>query len=77
MRTLLLLLVALCGLSACETPQPVKPEGAAVRIKDTHYHTKFCGHYVFGTQWYYVPMHKHGVDCGHEQIDGNWTLVQR
>lgn len=77
MRTLLVtLIVALCGLSACKSHPPVLPEGAAVRIKDSHYHTKFCGHYLFGTQWYYVAQHKHGVDCGHEHIDGNWTLEQ-
>jgi hypothetical protein len=73
MRTLLVALaLALCG---CKTA-PVLPEGAAVRIKDGHYHTKFCGHYLFGTQWYYVAQHRHGVDCGHEHVDGTWTLVQ-
>ena len=73
MRTLLLALaLAVCGCNST----PVMPEGAAVRIKSGHYHTKFCGHYLFGTQWYYIPQHKHGVDCGHELVDDTWTLVQ-
>lgn len=76
MRTFLITLaVAICGLSGCSSPQPVMPEGAAVRIKTSHYHTKFCGHYLFGQQWYYIAQHKHGVDCGHEEVDGYWTLV--
>jgi hypothetical protein len=76
MRTLLVAIVALGSLAACKSHQPVHPEGAAVRIKTDHYHTKFCGHYVFGTQWYYLSQHKHGVDCGHELVGDNWTLVQ-
>jgi hypothetical protein len=73
MRTLLVALaVALCGCKSA----PVHPEGAAVLIKPGHYHTKYCGHYVFGQQWYFIAQHRHGVDCSHELVDGNWTLVQ-
>ena len=73
MRTLFFaLLLALCGCKSA----PVVPEGAAVLIKPGHYHTKYCGHYVFGQQWYFIAQHRHGVDCGHELVDGNWTLLQ-
>ena len=61
--------------AGCSSPRPdVRPEGAAVIIKDSHIHTRYCGHYRFGDQWYYLAMHRHGIDCGHEQVDGAWVL---
>lgn len=65
----LLLLAAI----ACKSVPPI-PEGAAVRIKQDHYHTRYCGHYRFGEQWYFIPQHRHGVDCGHELVNGEWIL---
>jgi len=75
MRTLVALLALGLAASACKSHPPI-PEGAAVLIKPGHYHTKYCGHYVFGTQWYFIAQHKHGVDCGHELVGDNWTLVE-
>lgn len=54
----------------------VKPEGAPVLIKDTHVHSRYCGHYRFGTHWYFIPQHRHGVNCGHELVDGEWILEE-
>jgi hypothetical protein len=46
-------------------------------FKESHqYHTRYCGHYRFGTQWYYVPQHRHGVDCDHELVNGEWILEE-
>lgn len=69
----LILLAAVLASAACKSAPPI-PEGAAVLIKQNHFHTRYCGHYLFGTQWYFIPQHRHGVDCGHELIDGIWTL---
>jgi hypothetical protein len=69
-----LLLVVSAFAFACSS-QPVRPEGAAVIIKQGHFHTRYCGHYRFHDQWYFMLQHRHGVDCGHELVDGDWTLV--
>jgi len=76
-RSLLLLLATwtLLGLGACSSPHYVRPQGAAVIILDDHHHSRYCGHYLFGHQWYFIERHVHGVDCDHELIDGRWTLV--
>jgi len=71
LRTLLVLALA----TACHSAPPT-PEGAAVRIKEGHFHTRYCGHYRFGDQWYFIAQHRHGVDCGHEKVDGEWILPQ-
>jgi hypothetical protein len=60
---------------ACSSTPPV-PQGAAVLIKENHFHTRYCGHYRFGTQWYFLAQHRHGVDCGHEQVNGEWILPE-
>jgi hypothetical protein len=64
------------ALAACGSTPPPIPQGAAVIIKESHYHTRYCGHYRFGTQWYYVPQHRHGVDCDHELVNGEWILAE-
>lgn len=69
-----LVCLALVAATACKSqPQPL-PEGAAVIIKQNHYHTRYCGHYRFGEQWYFIQQHRHGVDCGHELVEGEWIL---
>jgi len=73
MKRALLVSLALTSVWACHGTPP-KPEGAAVIIKDGHYHTRYCGHYRFGDQWYFIAQHRHGVDCGHEQENGDWVL---
>jgi hypothetical protein len=73
MKRALLASLALVLASACSS-RPSKPEGAAVLIKENHYHTRYCGHYRFGEQWYFLAQHRHGVDCGHELVDGDWIL---
>ena len=70
----LTLLAALVAFAACKGGPPPVPEGAAGLIKQSHFHTRYCGHYLFGTQWYFIEKHRHGVDCDHELIDGIWTL---
>lgn len=75
MKRASLLLVALALSAACSSQPPI-PDGAAVLIKQNHFHTRYCGHYHYGEQWYFVPQHRHGVDCGHELIDGLWTLSE-
>lgn len=74
MKRALLTLLVLPFAAACGG-NPARPEGAAVIIKESHFHTRYCGHYLYGTQWYFLAQHRHGVDCGHEQIDGVWTLA--
>jgi len=74
MKRALLALLAVTLVSACKTPTPPTPTGAAVRIKEGHYHTRYCGHYRFGNQWYFIEQHRHGVDCGHELVNGEWIL---
>lgn len=75
MKRALFASLALSFVWACHGGPP-KPEGAAVVIKDSHYHTRYCGHYRFGTQWYFIQMHRHGVDCGHELENGDWILPE-
>ena len=75
MKRSFLALVGLVLVTACSSTPPV-PEGAAVIIKQGHYHTRYCGHYRFGTQWYFVAQHRHGVDCGHELVQNEWVLVE-
>ena len=69
--------VALLALSfaatGCGSATPM-PEGAAVIIRSSHYHTRYCGHYKYGEQWYFIEQHRHGVDCDHELVDGVWIL---
>jgi hypothetical protein len=67
------LLVCLALAGACRS-QHVQPTGAAVIIQPTHMHSRYCGHYRYGDQWYYLPSHRHGVDCDHELVDGEWVL---
>jgi hypothetical protein len=76
MKRILCALSLLALVTGCATPEIVHPEGAAVMIKDSHFHTRYCGHYLFGEQWYFIEQHRHGVNCGHELVDGYWTLVQ-
>jgi hypothetical protein len=71
--TLALLLSALTGCRSPQAPQ-VTPNGTEVLINRGHVHSKYCGHYRFGRRWFYVPKHKHGVDCGHEIVEGSWSL---
>jgi hypothetical protein len=59
MKRALLAPFALAVAVACGG-NPPRPEGAAVVIKESHFHT--------------ISQHRHGVDCGHELIDGVWTL---
>lgn len=73
MKRALFALLALSLVSACSSNPPI-PEGAAVIIKESHYHTRYCGHYRFGNQWYFIAQHRHGVDCGHELVNGDWIL---
>ncbi|MEQ1892083.1 MAG: hypothetical protein ABL998_06035 [Planctomycetota bacterium] len=73
MKALLPFIVLLLSATACKSQPPV-PEGAAVRIKQDHYHTRYCGHYRFGEQWYFIAQHRHGVDCDHELVAGEWIL---
>mgnify|MGYP001355731147 CR=1 FL=1 len=69
--------VALLALSLAScSGNPPLPEGAAVLIKDNHFHTRFCGHYRFGEQWFFMAQHRHGVDCGHELFEGFWILSE-
>ena len=75
MKRALLASLALSLVWACHGTPP-KPEGAAVMIKDNHIHTRYCGHYRFGDQWYFIMQHRHGVDCGHVQEEGEWILPQ-
>ena len=75
MKRSLLAALVLCLAFACGS-EIVRPEGAAVIIKKTHFHTRYCGHYRFGDQWYFLAQHRHGLDCDHELVDGEWTLVQ-
>ena len=79
MKSTLLALLGLCLAAACASPHHDKviPEGAAVIIHSDHIHTRYCGHYKFHDQWYYIPMHKHGVNCGHELVDGEWCLLEK
>ena len=74
--TLLGLTLSLAALTGCRTPGPpdVKPDGTEVVISRGHQHSKYCGHYRFGRRWFYVPKHRHGVNCGHEVIEGTWSL---
>jgi hypothetical protein len=76
MKRVLLLLVCLPFAGACRSHVPAKPEGVAVVIKDTHLHSRYCGHYRCGQHWYFLPQHRHGVDCGHELVDGEWILPE-
>ena len=71
-----LLLLSLLSLAAACSSQPPLPEGAAVIIKQSHFHTRYCGHYRFGNQWYFILEHRHGVDCDHEFINGEWILPE-
>jgi len=66
--------LVLLGAVACKTPTQPMPQGAAVIIKQSHYHTRYCGHYRFGNQWYFIQQHRHGVDCDHELVNGDWIL---
>lgn len=75
MKRVLIALFALSFASACGS-RPVRPEGAAVLITQGHFHTRYCGHYRFGEQWYFIEKHRHGVDCDHEIVDGEWILPQ-
>lgn len=72
-RALLTLLTCTLAVAACKSAPP-QPSGAAVRIKEGHYHTRYCGHYRCGEQWYYLPQHRHGVNCDHELVGGDWIL---
>ena len=73
MKKALVVLAGLLSFSACSS-SPARPEGAAVIIKQGHFHTRYCGHYRFGDTWYFIEKHRHGVDCDHEQVDGEWIL---
>ncbi len=75
MKRVLLALFVLPLAAAC-SGNPPTPEGAAVLIKENHYHTRYCGHYRFGSQWYFLPQHRHGVDCDHELVNGEWILPE-
>jgi len=75
MKRPLLALLLFPLVAACHHTPP-RPEGAAVLIKDSHIHTRYCGHYRFGTQWYFISQHRHGVNCGHELVDGEWILPE-
>ncbi len=75
MKRALFALLALSLVAACGSNPPI-PEGAAVLIKESHYHTRYCGHYRFGSQWYFLSQHRHGVDCGHELVNGEWILPE-
>jgi hypothetical protein len=75
MKRSFLALLGLALTAACSSTPPV-PQGAAVIIKESHYHTRYCGHYRFGSQWYYIPQHRHGVDCDHELVQGEWVLEE-
>jgi hypothetical protein len=68
------LVLAFLLAPACATPPAPIPEGSAVLIKESHHHTKYCGHYRFGDQWYFIYQHRHGVNCGHELVNGEWIL---
>ena len=70
-----LLTLALFPFAAACSHNPPKPEGLAVIIKQGHYHTRYCGHYRYGNQWYFIEQHRHGVDCGHELVNGEWILA--
>jgi hypothetical protein len=69
----LLLSLAFLPFLGCHSPE-VHPEGAEVIITETHLHTRYCGHYFYEGHWYYLPLHRHGVGCDHELVDGIWTL---
>jgi hypothetical protein len=75
MKKVLVFLAGLPLFAACHGG-PVRPEGAAVIIKESHFHTRYCGHYRFGSQWYFISQHRHGVDCGHELVDAEWILPE-
>jgi len=75
MKRFLLACLALTLASACKSRPPV-PEGAAVLIRDNHFHTRYCGHYRYGNQWYFIARHRHGVDCAHVLVDGEWILPE-
>ncbi len=75
MKRALFALFALSLAAACGG-NPPQPEGAAVLIKDNHFHTRYCGHYRFGQQWFFIAQHRHGVDCSHELVDGVWILPE-
>ncbi len=75
MKRALFASLALSLAWACHGSPP-KPEGAAVLIKDSHYHTRYCGHYRFADQWYFIVQHRHGVDCGHVLEHGDWILPE-
>ena len=75
MKKILTLSLVLCALLGCRSPRPqVRPTGTEVLINRGHMHSKYCGHYRFGRRWFYLPQHRHGVHCGHEIIEGSWSL---
>jgi hypothetical protein len=74
MKLPLVLLSLLC-FCACRGPEkPLRPAGAEVIISSSHTHSRYCGHYLYGMRWFYLPQHSHGVACGHELVDGAWIL---
>ena len=77
MKRALPILSLLLAAASCRTPDPVffQPPGAEVIVSSDHRHSRYCGHYLYGTRWFYLAKHRHGVDCGHKLVDGAWTLV--
>ena len=50
--------------------------GTEVIIKHEHAHTKYCGHYRVGRRWFYLPQHRHGVNCGHIYQEDVWAVEE-
>ena len=76
MKKILSLFLVLTALVGCRSPEPppITPNDTEVLINRGHRHSKYCGHYRFGRRWFYIPKHRHGVNCGHEIIEGSWSL---
>ena len=74
MKSILSILVSVSLFSACWSSPP-KPDGFLVEsIKETHSHTRYCGHYRLGDTWYYAPNHRHTGVCRHALEAGVWIL---
>ena len=72
MKSTIGLLVCLSLFASCKST-PAEPEGFKVkRINHDHDHSRYCGHFLRGTTWYYAPQHRHSAKCPHTLEKGVW-----